>query len=173
MPMSGPAPKRDVERHRRVGPTVPTEEVDVTSTGLPFEIDLSPTPPDPIEGWHPVVRDLWNSLLTDPCRLWMGPTDWHLARLMMEAVSRELNPVIIGWNESRKDGKLWRTPIMGVKSMSGQGLGSLMRWAKMTGITEDARMALRKQVDLNQPEIEAQMADNVTSITKNRDDLFR
>lgn len=44
------------------------------------------------DGWHPLVRDWYESLANSGQSEFYEPSDWLTARLLAEAMSRELNP---------------------------------------------------------------------------------
>lgn len=83
----GPAPKRSVERRRR-------NRVDVESVVVAGPVE----PPAASEGWHPVAVQWFEALKQSGQAVFYEPSDWALAVVVAESISRELNPqpVVVG-----------------------------------------------------------------------------
>lgn len=154
----GPAPKRTEERIRNNKPPEGQEPEDVgpdQMAAMPFDIDYEPEPPEPDEDWHPTSRMLYDSLLRDPARIWMGPADWATAYLMCESISRELYPQVVGVVDGGIDletgekiaGHVARETV----PMKGQTITAFLKFCAQLGITEGGRLSLRKQVTFHTP----------------------
>jgi hypothetical protein len=149
MGLRGPAPRRDGERRRRNEPEGgPAEELGPNELkGLPFEVDLSPGPPDLAvllateSDWHPLVTEVWNSMQRDPARKWMTSGDWAALAIHCESLSRELEEQIISVT---KEGEV----IRGKKPVMGATLSAFLKLLDHIGVTEAARLRLRKEVTL-------------------------
>lgn len=108
----GPAPKRSEERRRRNTPAAGdprvldvSQLVDDDPDSLPFKIkqELPPPPayneaqaPANPGGWHPMVQDMWESFHHSGSALFWEPSDWHVARLFCESLSRDLEEQVVG-----------------------------------------------------------------------------
>lgn len=154
----GPAGKRDAERVRRNQPAGgPATQFDSSDFDkLPFEVELLVQPPAADDEWHEVARMQYDALLRDPARIWMGPADWALSYLMCESLSRELKPQAIGIVDGGYDPETGET-VAGhvareIVPMKGNTVTAVLKWYASIGVTESARLGLRKEVTFNQPE---------------------
>lgn len=186
----GPIPMRSEERQRRNEPEQPilsTTVEDIEAANLPFPIELNPTPPakDVVyERWHPLAKELWDSLVKSPESMWMTSAGWALARIMVEQLDRELKPQYVGtrpggWVEDPDDpeSKVWDAggPIIEVIPMKGATLAAHHKiWASM-GLLEGDRRRMGREVTLHpaRPSGDGPLPDGVTPITKNRAELLR
>jgi hypothetical protein len=84
----GPVPKRSEERRRRNKPDGP-ELVKVGAEDGAVVVEMPP----PLEHWHPLARDWYESLAESGQQVFYQPSDWQTARYVAEAMSRNLeNP---------------------------------------------------------------------------------
>lgn len=84
MPGDGPIPKRSDARRRKNKPEGP-QVIKALTTALP---------PNPLEAdpeWHPIAADWFNSLAESGQSQFYEPSDWHTARYVAEAMSRNLS----------------------------------------------------------------------------------
>lgn len=162
MGQRGPAPSRDAERRRRNEPTGgKAEQVDARSlAGLPFTVDVTPEPPGPQDHWHSAAKKFWEALQRDPARKWMTSADWAMAAFVAESMSRDLSPQVVGVTE---EGGVVKDFV----PIKGANLASYLKFMGMIGITEDARLRLRKEITLF-PEDAPVLAD-VTDIAAHRE----
>lgn len=79
MAVYGPVPKRDDERIRRNKPDEPTTVVEM--------IGAVTAPALGIEDPHPLVQDLYDSLLESGQAKYFEPSDWQFARFTMVFVN--------------------------------------------------------------------------------------
>jgi len=78
----GPIPKHSSERRRR----------NVTGTGISHAPGAAKVRvPAASRDWHPLARDMYNSLRKSGQATYFEPSDWQTARLAAEATSRLLN----------------------------------------------------------------------------------
>lgn len=120
---------------------------------FPFDIETLVDPPDPDAQWHPAAKRLYESMLRDPVRIWMGPAAWAISWVMCENVSREMYPQAIGVVEGGIDpdtgeripGHVARETV----PMKGTTITALLKWAAVNGVHEQDRLALRKEVTFN------------------------
>ena len=153
---TGPMAKRDAERVRRNVPAGGTH-VEITPDqmdGLPFIIELLVEPPDPDPQWHNIATMVYEALLRDPARIWMGPADWAYCYLMTESLSRELKPQVVGIVEGGYDAETGET-IAGhvareIVPMKGNTLTAIQKWLQSLGVTEAARIGMGKEITFNQ-----------------------
>lgn len=120
---------------------------------FPFDIETLVEPPPADTTWHPAARRMYEAMLRDPARIWMGPTAWAITWIMAENMSREMYPQVIGVVEGGVDPETGeRIPghvAREVIPMKGTSINALMSWAKANGVHEQDRLALRKEVTLN------------------------
>ena len=90
----GPVPKRSDQRRRRNAPAVPMATAEASS-----DVAL----PEPAEEWHPVARRWYESLEKSGQVEFYEPSDWALAYLMAESISRDLNPQFVGFAQTGRD----------------------------------------------------------------------
>lgn len=104
MPGNGPPPKRTEERRRRNKTDAsgrPYEEtVEAVVIDQQAEILAEVVVPAPDPTWHPIARMLWDSILKSGQSMFYEPSDWAVAFLTCESISRDLNPQVVGITET-------------------------------------------------------------------------
>ena len=114
--------------------------------------------PDGMSGWHPIVRDWYESLAASGQSEFYEPSDWMTARLLAEAMSRELSPQpMTVMTESGPDVKMVSLPPKGA---------SLSAWFKAMSsllVTEGDRR--RMQVELARESVESEEVEQPSSVT--------
>lgn len=134
----GPAPK---DPDVRLNPNATTRvDVKVNAADLPDYIDSNPTPPEPNEKWHPVARQIYDGLLTDPARLNMTSGDWALSMMAIENISRDLKPQVVAVipGSDGVPGDVVRDTV----AMNGSRLNTVLKWAMSIGLTDAARRSM-------------------------------
>ena len=130
--MASPIPKRSEERRRTNSPEPQVLDVGKIVAddpdSLPFKIKQDVVPPDPEHlpaggDWHPVVRQLWESLHSSGSALYWEPSDWSMALVFCESLSRDLEEQFVGYTESGEM-KYAQIPLKGA---------SLNAYAKLAG----------------------------------------
>lgn len=167
----GPNPKRDAERNRTNVPAngFAKEYGAEQFANLPFEVELLVEPPAADPDWHEIARMQYEALLKDPARTWMGPSDWALSYLMCESISREMKPQAIGVVDGGYDPETGEN-VAGhvareVVPMKGTTVTAILKWYASIGVTESARLALRKEVTFNEKQkVEASREGDVVQI---------
>lgn len=102
--MPGPVPKRSDERRRRNAPASgPPVKVDLEQVAaaeeegsLPWLIAQPIEVPEPMEKWNPIAREIWDSFSRSGQALFWEPSDWAIAKLICESISRDLEPQFVG-----------------------------------------------------------------------------
>lgn len=107
-------------------------------------------PSEEADGWHPIARDWYESLARSGQSVFYEPSDWATARLIAEAMSRELKPQPIGVDD---DGQ----PILREKAPTGAAISSWMKAMAVLLVTEGDRR--RVQVELERTSDEQDDAD--------------
>lgn len=133
----GPAPKRSTQRRRRNAPEIPV------TTGIASKGVVAPPADDE---WHPVARAWYDSLAESGQATFYEPSDWALAFLMAESISRDLNPQFVGF---RQVDKFETEPIRETIPMKGASLSAYLKAMTDLLVTEGARR--RASVELMKP----------------------
>lgn len=141
----GPIGKRDAERRRRndVGTTnleydeneldeyYPNgewaKEIGIDEDGVPL----------PDDNWHRVARMWYCSLKRSAQSLYYQDSDWAVAFMLAETLSRELKPKFVGWNEEEAKAEYAVSPI------SGTSLSSILKGMASILATEGDRLRVR------------------------------
>jgi len=166
----GPPPKKDAERRRRNKTpdhgenlsAIPAEVVNVDEL-LVGEVEI----PELDESWHPIAKQIYESVKRSGQVLWMEPSDWSVLYLLCESISRDLNPQVIGITE---DGEIKKAtiPLKGA-SLTGylKGMASLMM---LEGDRRKLRLELERKARLDA----AAAGDGVViDIVQRRADAFK
>jgi hypothetical protein len=127
----GPAPKRSDQRRRTNSP--PTEK------GIGAS---KVTVPRPAPKWHPVAKRWFNSLAKSGQSRYYEPSDWALAYLLAESMSRDLSPQVVGTTEK---GDILRDII----PLKGASLSAYLKAMGSLLVTEGDRR--RAQLELERP----------------------
>jgi len=133
--MPGPPPKRDEERRRRNKDVVPTEKVDIAELAS-HEVEI----PLPEEDWHPIAKMLFSSLKASGQAIFMEPSDWAVAYLVAESISRDLEEQVVGITES---GSVVRAEI----PLKGASLSAYAKMFSSLMVTEGDRRKLKIELE--------------------------
>jgi hypothetical protein len=141
----GPIGKRDAERRRRndVGTThleydeneldqyYPNgewaKEIGLDEDGIPL----------PDDSWHRVARMWYCSVKRSAQSLYYQDSDWAVAYMLAETLSRELKPKFVGWNEEEAKAEYAVSPI------SGTSLTAILKGMASILTTEGDRLRVR------------------------------
>lgn len=157
--MSGPPPKRDDERRRRnAKSTGPTVSVDIENLdgaddegSLPFLISQPIAIPEPSTGeddepnWHPMALEFWESFKRSGQALFWEPSDWMVAKLMCESISRDLQPQFVGVTAGTMD--MAGEPIYERIPLKGASLGAYLKAFGQLMLTEGERRRLSIELE--------------------------
>lgn len=112
--------------------------------------------------WHPVAKEWFRALEDSGQAHFYEPSDWALARLIAEAMSRDLKPQIVGVTDEGE-------PIAYRRPLNAASVKAYLSAASDLMSTESSRRRL--QVELDRPEAEAPPAgaDAVTLLSEYRD----
>lgn len=158
----GPAPRRQAERRRRNKTEPVTTLTQAELNELPFTIDYEPEPPASPDRWHPLVMQFWTSMQSDPARKWMTSGDWAAVALVCETMSRELKPQVVGVNPETGE------PVIATVPPKAATVAAFLKTLEHIGVTESARLRLRKEVTLFPDPVEEEDGDNVVPISTKR-----
>lgn len=182
--MPGPPPKRSDERRRRNVPTGgPVTKLDVENLegaddpdSLAYLIKQPiqiPEPPVADEGdpsgtrdWDPVALQMWESFKRSGQALFWEPSDWAVAYLICESISRDMKPQVVGVSPANEFG-----PAEVVKERIPLKGASLSAYAKMFGqlmLTEGERRRLSIELERTRVQPEKREPARVVKITDRR-----
>lgn len=148
----GPPPKRDSQRRHR-GELALGKEAD-KAPGAEHVIV-----PEPDPNWHPMVLEWFASLEPSGQSRFYEPSDWSLAVLLGEVMSRELGEqaIVVGKGEHARI-EYVKQPVNGaVLTTVLKGMGSLM-------VTEGDRRRMRLELIRPQPDAGDGEGGSVTHI---------
>lgn len=159
----GPTPARDAERRRRNAPPHPIVKVGPDAAEqLPFRLNFAPEPPAAPDHWHPFVIDLWEGLLADPARLWMGTGAWATNFVMCENLSRMLLPRIAATIPAGEGGEA--QVIREEIPLAGSELAGVIKWLEKVGIYEGDRLRIQKEITFHPaPKVDTEATDDIVA----------
>lgn len=173
--MSGPPPKKEQERRRRNKDGVETMVINLDET-LAGEVEI----PLPDENWEPLTRSFYESFTRSGQAIWMEPTDWMTAYMLMEVLDRWLKPqdVKVGQigSEGAEKGGGDVTYVFEQKiiAMPGATLNSILKGLTALMATEGDRRRLRIELERKKRLDEALSGDGVVvDIVQKRADVFK
>ncbi len=121
----GPVPKRSDQRRRTNAPAVPVTAA--TGNGS--------VAPDADPSWHPVALAWFGSLARSGQASFYEPSDWAVAVLIAESMSRDLLPQVVGVTDS---GEVVKSDI----PLKGASLSAYLRAMSVLLVTEGDRRRL-------------------------------
>jgi hypothetical protein len=155
--------KRDEERIRRNKRPEHFHLDQESFSDLPFEVELLVEPPAADQDWHPIALMQYEQMLKDPARTWMGPADWGLFYLICESISRELRPQAIGVVDGGYDPETGEYVVghvaREVVPIKGATLNALVKVYSGLGVTEAARLVLRREITFNERQKPTSVSD--------------
>lgn len=79
--------------------------------GMESEGNVVPQPKaDP--SWHQIAKDLWEAMHASGQRLYYEPSDWRVAYLLCEQITRELEPRFVGFRKEQTGETASGLPVM-------------------------------------------------------------
>lgn len=144
----GPAPKRSDQRRRTNSPDA--EQVEIAA-------EVVAQPPAP-KGWHALAVGWYESLAASGQARFYEPSDWAMALIIGESISRELKPqpIVVTDELGAKKVDMVRLPPKA---------GTIAAWLKaMTDLmaTEGARR--RAQLELTRPPAPGQTQEGASNV---------
>jgi hypothetical protein len=130
----GPVPKREAQRRRTNKPKQPTKKAAGAAT-------VSIPRADP--KWHPAAKRFYAALQKSGQHKFYEPSDWQLAWLTAESLSRDLKPQVIGISD--QTGK----PVFAVVPLKGASLAAYLKAFNALLVTEGDRRRLG--IELERP----------------------
>lgn len=129
--MPGPPPKRKAQRRRR----------NKTEGG----IDSAPgaaqvAVPKPRAQWHPIAKEWFTALASSGQARWYEPSDWALATLIAESMSRDLKPQMVMVTDT---GKVVKESL----PLKGASLAAYLKGMTSLLVSEGDRRRLRLELE--------------------------
>lgn len=146
----GPVPKRTDQRRRTN--KAATASGNIATAPAAREV----VAPDAGEDWHPVATRWFESLKQSGQRRFYEPSDWAMAYLIAESISRDLNPQFVGVTAGDQS-----EPIYEVIPLKGASLSAYLKAMGNLLATEGDRR--RASIELHRGEVVD--ADEDASVT--------
>lgn len=162
-PLTGPIPKRSEERRRRNKDEtgLDLERVDIAQlASLDVEIPVA----DP--NWHEISKMMWDSLKRSGGSIFLEPSDWAVAYLLCESISRDLSEQVVGITES---GEVIKSEI----PLKGASLTAYLKGFASLMMLEGDRRRLRVELNREKNLEDAANSPAVSSISQKRAEKFR
>jgi hypothetical protein len=152
----GPVPKRSTARRRTNTPKTKTTKAPAAAKVAIPKVDAK---------WHPAAKSWYLSLGKSGQHKFYEPSDWALAWLLAESISRDLKPQIVGIVEETGD------PVFAVIPMKGASLAAYLKAMSALLVTEGDRR--RASIELERPRLNppAENRDDVPRLSDYRDRL--
>lgn len=173
----GGVPNRQGGRRRRntttatggqyVPDTIQVGDVDWDETERDGEITPAP---DPDPEWHPVAANLYDAMRRSGQRVYYEPSDWALAQILCEQITRELNPKFVGFKKVQDGETVSGLPVMVDEEhfetvpLVGGSLNALLKAMEKLMVTEVDRRRARIEIDRGAVLEDDSMADNVVQM---------
>lgn len=154
MGQRGPVPKRSSERRRQNKDSQPLK---VTVAGPAAA--MPPVDPE----WHPIAQRTYESLAESGQSEFYEPSDWALAYLGAESMSRDLQPQFVGLAERTGE------PVFASIPLKGASLAAYLKWSGLLGMTMGDR--LRMGIELERGPVDEETPAGVTAIADYRSRL--
>lgn len=152
--MPGPPPKRSSHRRR-------TNKTKVPITAGSGARKVSVPRPDP--KWHKVAKRWYNSLARSGQAEFYEPSDWAIAFLLAESISRDLEPRVVSVT---KEGEVIKATV----PINGASMTAYLRAMSALLVTEGDRR--RVSIELQRGgEVEEEAADGVSDLDEYRERL--
>jgi hypothetical protein len=133
MGVRGPVPKRESQRRRTNKKSKPKRSVGAAKVAIP-KVDAK---------WHPAAKSWFNSLAKSGQSKFYEPSDWSMAWLIAESISRDLKPQVVGIVEETGEA------VFAVIPMKGASLAAYLKAMAALLVTEGDRR--RAGLELERP----------------------
>lgn len=169
----GPPPKKEAARRRRNKSGVEVEIVNIDEL-LVGDVEI----PVADENWEPLTKEFYESFARSGQSIWMEPTDWMTAYMLMEVLDRWLKPqdVKVGQTGStgdeNKGGAIDYIFEAKIVAMPGGTLNAILKGLSSLMATEGDRRRLRIELERKKAVDAALSGGNVASIAQKRADVF-
>jgi hypothetical protein len=119
------------------------------------------------ESWHPVAKHWYDSLPESGQSIYYQPSDWAIAYLLAESLSRDFKPQFVGMNEETGE------PIIESIPLKGASLGAYLKGFTALLATEGDRR--RMQIELERESLKGKGSDDPVEdgVVLNRAAMFK
>lgn len=107
-----------------------------------------------LDNWHPVAKHWYDSLPLSGQSIYYQPSDWAVAYMLAESISRDFKPQFVGVNEESGE------PIYEAIPLKGASLAAYLKGFTALLATEGDRR--RMQIELERESLKGQGKDDVT-----------
>lgn len=156
MGLRGPAPKKNAAKmgHRTKAELAGAEIVNLDNIddALLQKAEVGMIPAE--ENWHPVAKQWYESLALSGQKIYYQPSDWAIAYLLAESLSRDFKPQFVGMNEESGE------PVFEKIPLKGASLGAYLKGFTALLATEGDRR--RMQIELERESLKGQGLDDAT-----------
>lgn len=158
----GPVPKKDSERRRRNDDGIELVKINLDEL-IAGEVEVPAADPK----WHPIATQFYEGLQKSGQAIWLEPSDWSVAYILAESLSRDLKPQYVGMNEETGEAILMTIPL------KGSSLSAYLKAFSALLVTEGDRRRLRIELERQKRIDEAAEGGKVVDIVQARADLFK
>jgi hypothetical protein len=116
------------------------------------------TVPDPDENWHPIAKNWYQSLAESGQSAYYEPSDWMLAYVVAESISRDLEPRIV---TVTKEGHVIRAE----QPMTGSNLQGYLKAMTLLLVSEGDRRRSRIELDRASRQGESDSGDSDSRVS--------
>lgn len=127
----GPAPKRSTQRRRTNKESTPETSAGAATVAIP----------KPSTNWHRAALAWYRSLEDSGQSKFYEPSDWAVAWLIAESMSRDLKPQVVGVSE------LTGKPVRAQIPMKGASLAAYLKAMTALMVTEGDRRRARLELE--------------------------
>lgn len=103
-------------------------------------IVFDPDDEDSYVGWHPLVKEMWESFRRSGQAVFWEPSDWMMAVLFCENLSRDLSPQFVGMRVKDESGT--QEAMYAKIPFKGASMNAYLKLAAQLGITEGERRSM-------------------------------
>lgn len=125
---------------------------------------------DPDPDWHPVATKLYGAMRESGQRVYYEPSDWAMAYILCEQITRELNPKFVGFKKIQDGETVTGLPVMvdeehyEVMPLAGGSLASILKAMEKLMLSEVDRRKARVEIDRGAVIEDEDASDNVVQL---------
>lgn len=153
----GPVPKRSTQRRRQNKESKPEKASTATEQPEPWKA---------AKGWHPVAKRWFESLNASGQSQFYEESDWAVAYMLAESMSRDLKPQVVG---IREDGEKAGEPVLARIPLKGASLSAYLKGMSSLLVTEGDRRRAGLELERESAKASLPPVDDVTDLDVYRD----
>ena len=163
MAITGPVPKRSVEKRRRNTRTEAGESLEVETVRASGEAPAVEAPETP-EHWHDMAKAFFEGVKKSIFVKFYEPSDWQVLMVSLESLSRDLKPQFVGISETTGEAMMQKMPIKGASLNAYSKI-----WASLL-LTDGDRRRLRLEIERDGAGLPPEPSEE--QVQASRDGLF-